>query len=190
MPYWNSTFSNLLTCKISSKNKKTLNLGPKFLFQHETFNYHPPICETIKFLWVGMLKIYSHICNQHPSICLIRMFPAKIRILQLGNKNTIFGCFRQQLLYFHSWCWNADVWCKKWYIFEFGNNKYCHIWNQQPRICLTAKLCEKIKMPKFCTKSTLFGYFWTRILKKYCHIWNQHPQICLFAKLREKNKNA
>ena len=33
-------------------------------------------------------------------------------------------------------------------------------------------------MPKFGTKSALFGYFWARILKNYCHIWDQHPQIC------------
>ena len=35
--YLKSTFSNLLTCKVSSKNKKNLNLGPKFLFQNQTF---------------------------------------------------------------------------------------------------------------------------------------------------------
>ena len=35
MPYLKSTFPNLLTCKVSSKNKKTLNLGLKFLFQHK-----------------------------------------------------------------------------------------------------------------------------------------------------------
>ena len=35
-----------------------------------------------------------------------------------------------------------------------------------------------MKMPKFGTKSALFGYFWARILKNYCHIWDQHPQIC------------
>ena len=47
--------------------------------------------------WAGMLKINCHICNQHPLICLIRKFPAEIRILQLGIKNAKFGYFRQQL---------------------------------------------------------------------------------------------
>ena len=32
-------------------------------------------------------------------------------------------------------------------------NKYCHIWNQHPRICLIAKFCEKPKIPKFGTKN-------------------------------------
>ena len=113
MPYWKSTFSNLLTCKVSSKNKKTfLNFGPKFLFQHQIFNQHPRICETIVSskkkkvnlgpkmlcfsLWAVMSKIYCHICNEHPPICLIAKFRAKIRILQLGNKNASFRCFRQQ----------------------------------------------------------------------------------------------
>ena len=31
MSYLKSVSSNLLTCKVSSKNKKTLNLGPKIL---------------------------------------------------------------------------------------------------------------------------------------------------------------
>ena len=35
-----------------------------------------------------------------------------------------------------------------------------------------------MKISKFGTKNTLFGYFWVRIFKKYCHIWNQHPQVC------------
>ena len=41
--------------------------------------------------WVGMLKIYCHICNQHSPICLIAKFPAKIRILQLGKKMLYLG---------------------------------------------------------------------------------------------------
>ena len=32
--------------------------------------------------------------------------------------------------------------------------------------CLTAEYREIMKMPKFGTKSALFGYFWARILKK------------------------
>ena len=92
--------------KVSYKTKK-INLGPKMLY----FG-----------LWARMLKIHRHICNQHPSICLVRKFPAKIRILQFWTSNPIFGCFRQQLLYLLSWCWNIEVWCKKWYIFKFGTN--------------------------------------------------------------------
>ena len=40
-------------------------------------------------------------------------------------------------------------------------------------------------MPKFWTKSTLFGYFWAGIWKPYCHIWNQYPWIFLIAKYPE-----
>ena len=38
------------------------------------------------------------------------------------------------------------------------------------RIYLTAKLREKIKMPKLGTKNVLFGYFRAKSLKSYCHI--------------------
>ena len=45
-----------------------------------------------------------------------------------------------------------------------------------------------MKMPKFGTKYTLFGYFCARILKNICHIWYQHPQTSVTAKLLEKMK--
>ena len=65
---------------------------------------------------------------------------------------------------------------------------YCHVWNQHPRICQTAKFCEKTKMPKFGTKNVLFGCFGARILKNYLYIWNQHPRVCQIAKFRGKTK--
>ena len=60
MLYLKSATSNLLTCKVSSENKKTLNLGPKIPYLgifglqfnkdfYKFFNQHPRICETIKF---------------------------------------------------------------------------------------------------------------------------------------------
>ena len=36
---------------------------------------------------------------------------------------------------------------------------YCQIWNQHPRIRLTAKFSEKIKMPEFGTKIPYLGIF-------------------------------
>ena len=39
---------------------------------------------------------------------------------------------------------------------EFEN---CHILKQLPRIFLTAKFCQIMKMAKFGTKNDLFGYF-------------------------------
>ena len=41
---------------------------------------------------------------------------------------------------------------------------YCHISNQQLRICLIAKFCEETKMLKFATKNVLFEYFWPKML--------------------------
>ena len=43
-------------------------------------------------------------------------------------------------------------------------------------------------MPKFVTKSGLFGYFSARILKNYSHIWNQHLQLPVIAKFCEETK--
>ena len=45
-----------------------------------------------------------------------------------------------------------------------------------------------MKIPKFGTNSTLFVYFWARILKKYCHIKNHHPRITVIAKLCKETK--
>ena len=59
MLYLKSASSNLLTCKVSSKNKKTLNLHPKIPYYVflgcnlikllQIFNQHPRISENIKF---------------------------------------------------------------------------------------------------------------------------------------------
>ena len=43
-------------------------------------------------------------------------------------------------------------------------------------------------MPKFGTKSALFGYFPARILKNYCHICNQHLGISVIASFCEETK--
>ena len=42
-------------------------------------------------LCAGMLKIYCHICNRHPSICLIRKFPAKLEFFHLEPKMLYLG---------------------------------------------------------------------------------------------------
>ena len=111
----------------------------------------------------GIWRKYCHIWSQHPWICLVAKFSAKIKILKFGTKNTWFGYF----------------WTGLW-------KQHCHIWNQHPRICLITKFREKIRMSKFGTKNTLFGKFWVRTSKKYCHMWNQHPQFCLITKFCKK----
>ena len=77
------------------------------------------------------------------------------------------------------------------YLRTFGQEywkNYCQIWNQHPWIYLNPKYCELKKMPKFGTKSALFGLFLARILKNYDHIWNQHFRISVVAKFCEGGK--
>ena len=72
---------------------------------------------------------------------------------------------------------------------EFLKN-YCHIWNERPRICLTANFHKKIQMSKFGTKNASFGHFWVRIWKNYRHVWNQHARICLITKFPPPQKKC
>ena len=86
------------------------------------------------------------------------------------------------------------------YLGVFGvelKKNLCEIWNHHPWICLIAKYREIMKIPKFGTKSALFGYFLARTLKNYCHNWNQHLRISVIVKfceetkmLKFRNKNA
>ena len=112
-------------------------------------------------IWVLLAGIFE-LAPSNLSNCKFR---EKTKMSKFGTKNVWFGYFRLE--------------------FE---KKYCHIWNQHPRICLIAKYREIMKMPKFGTKSALFGYFWARILKNYCHIWNQHLRISVIAKFCEETK--
>ena len=89
---------------------------------------------------------------------------------KFGTKSAIFGYFWARIL-----------------------KTYCHIWNQQPQICLFAKFHEK--MPKFGTQNAWFGYLWPKMpyldifelqfKKNNCHIWISNPWICLIAKYWE-----
>ena len=92
-----------------------------------------------------------------------------MKMPKFGTKNTLFEYF-----------W-PGIWVR-----------YCHIWNQQPRIFLTAKCREKTKNAYICDQKCLIWVFWNRIWdiisKQYCHIWNQLPQICLIAKFLRKTK--
>ena len=68
----------------------------------------------------------------------------QMKIFKFGTKNALFGYF-----------W-AEIW--KW---------YCHIWNQHPRICLTAKPRKKKKKKKnkaqIWAQKWQFRYFWPKI---------------------------
>ena len=92
--------------------------------------------------WLEFSKNYCHIWNQYPQISLIRKFPKKQKCLNLEPKRPYLG------------------------IFALEFEKLLSYWNQHPRICLSSKSREKIKMHKFGTKNALFRYFWARFFKK------------------------
>ena len=112
---------NLLIYNVSSKNKKSLKLGPKI--PHVGILGCNLIKTIIRFListlefvklqnfiqnkqknkittknallgfWTGMFKNCCHICDQRPPICLNVKFCVKIRIVKFGTKNGLFGYF-------------------------------------------------------------------------------------------------
>ena len=94
-----------------------------------------------------------------------KISPKKPNMPKFGTKNALFGYFCCGIL-----------------------KKYCHIWNQHPRVCLIGEFCKKTKKPIFGNKNALFKYFGLVFEKNYCHIWNLHPQICLIAKFYKKKK--
>ena len=154
------------------------------------WNQHPRICLIAKFcqkakmpkfgikncLNAIILKNYCHIWNQNLPICLLAKFCEETKMFKFGTKNVLFGYFWTKMAY-------LDIFWAK-----IKKNNYCCIWNWHTWICLIAKYCEIMKMPKFGTKSALFGYFWDRFLKNYCRIWNQNLRICLLAKFCEETK--
>ena len=82
-----------------------------------------------------------------------------------------------------------DQKCHIWlFLGKNFKKNYYDIWNHYPWICLIAKYCEIMKIPKFGTKSALFWYFSARVLKHYCHIWNQHLRSSVIAKFCEETK--
>ena len=88
--------------------------------------------------WTGGWKLYRHIWNQYPRICLFAKFGEKMP--KFGTKNALFG-----------------------YLWARISKNYCHIWNQPLPICLVATFCEETKMPKLGTKNALFKYFWPKM---------------------------
>ena len=179
MSYLKSTSSNLFHSKISKKKKKKKK---KFVTKNALFGY----------FWAVIWKQNCYICNQTPRICLIAKFCERMKMnfrkllsylkwpplnllyckISWNNENTSFGTKNALFWYF----WTTI----------FKNS--CHNWNQPPRICITAKFCERMEMLKFWTTNALFGYFLARILKNCSHIENHRPRICLIARFRERIK--
>ena len=97
------------------------------------------------------------------SNCKILM---KTKCLNLGPKMPYLGIFRQKFK-------------TNMIIFEISTLEFD----------FSGKFREKSKMPKFETKSALFGYFFLAgTWKQKCHIWNQYHRISLIAKFRKKAK--
>ena len=119
-----SASSNLLTCNVLSKNKKTLNLGPKIPYlgifglqfnknYYQIFNQYSRICETIKFhpkpkknlgpkmlYWVFGLEcsktIVIFVINALQFVQL-QSFVQKLEFLNLGPKMPKLGVFGLKL---------------------------------------------------------------------------------------------
>ena len=92
---------------------------------------------------------------------------------KFGTRNALFGYF----------------WPKMPYLDIFGlesKKKRLSYSKSAPLNLSNCKILWKMKMPKFETKSALFGYFWARILKNYRHIWNQHLWISVTASFCEE----
>ena len=98
------------------------------------------------YFWATILKNYCHIWNHHLRISVIAKFCEETKMPKFGAKNVLFGYF----------------WPKMPYLGIFGQEfqkYYCHIWNQDPQICLIVKFCKKTKIPNFGTKNALLGIF-------------------------------
>ena len=128
------------------------------------------------YFWTTILKeLLSNLKSVTLKFVYLQTFKKKQKCLNLGPKMLDLGVFDQKCLI---WVFLGQNFKRTIVIFEISN----------PCLCLIAEYCEIVKMPKFATKSALFGCFWARILKTCCHIWNQHPRICVIAKFCKELK--
>ena len=119
-----------------------------------------------KIFWATSLKnLLSDLKSVPSNLSIAKFRQIKTNMSKFGTKNALFGYFCSGIL-----------------------KKYCHIWNQHPRVSLIGEFCKRTKMPIFGNKNVLFKYFGLAFEKNYCHIWNLHPQICLIAKFNNKKK--
>ena len=96
-----------------------------------------------KMLYFGVF--YCHISNQHPRICLISKFRAKIKILKFGIKNAWLEVFLGWKLAKLGW--------------KLSYLKLRH------SILYDCKFRVRVKVFNFGIKNTLFGHFWNGISK-------------------------
>ena len=101
------------------------------------------------YFWDGIWKQYCHIWNLPLKFDYLQNFMLKQKF---WTDSAWFGYF----------C--AGIW--KW---------YCHIWNQHSPICLIAKFCVKIKMPRLWTKNAVLGVFLCKNFKKLLSYFKSVP---------------
>ena len=129
-------------------------MGPKM----PSLGIFDPKCALFVYFWTTILKeLLSNLKLVTLKFVYLQNFRKKQKCLYLGPKMLDLGVFNQKCLI---WVFLGRNFKRTIVIFEISN----------PRICLIAEYCEIMKMPKFATKSALFGCFWTRILKNCCHV--------------------
>ena len=163
---WKKIFSYLKSAPSKLSKRKTWNKENAYILDRKCVIW---VFLTEKALfghfWKRTLnKLLSDLKSGPSNLCIWKISQKKTKMPKLEIKNP----------WFMNFC--ARIW-----------KQFCHISNQHPRTCLTAKFRANTKMLKFAPKNAFFGYF-GHILGNYCHIWNQHLQICLIGKFCEETK--
>ena len=152
------------------------------------WNYHPRICAIAKFFektkiskfgtknalfgcfWAGIWKQYCHIWKQHPRTSIIVKFWEKAKIPKFDTKKALFGYFSTRISAHSNLLYNSKILRKKMPKFRAENvlfgyfwagiwKQYCHVWNQQPGICLTKKVIQKNKIAYIWDQKCLIWVF-------------------------------
>ena len=128
------------------QEKKILNIGTKMPYLSALGSNFEKLLSHLKlalsrlcvipYLGIFELKFENNIVNFEIRAfkCLTANFRARIKILELGIKNT-------------------------WMFWAAILKNYCHIWSKRSWICLITKFGTKLKIPKFGNKNAWSGYF-------------------------------
>ena len=50
------------------------------------------------YFWAGILKVFCHICNQYPQICVNGKFDKKTKGPKFLTRNALFACFSKAIV--------------------------------------------------------------------------------------------
>ena len=116
-------------------------------------------------LWAGMLKIYYHICTQHPLTCLIAKFRARIEFFNLEPKMPYLGVlgrnFKKPLSYLKLGVEMIKSGAKNNISLNLGPKLLSYL-----ESATWSKTLWKMKIYKFGTKNALLGCSCIKIFKK------------------------